>query len=171
MTEASFRKVNRGIFIYPHTSKWDAVIFGMYILAFPNLFKHTYSLFAARFFKGPLGWFLKSCNCVPIENQKRGNGQLNQLITFFSTKKNFQLFWSPKGSSESRPKWRSGYRVLAVNLQCTIVVCGLDYQEKRPNITAIFTDPQLVEEETLADKMKGIPSLYPANEPFVYAKL
>lgn len=163
-TQIQLTKISQGIFIYPHTSKWDSVIFGFYFCAFPTLFANTFTLFAARFFVCPLHFLLKRCHCIPIENTKRAQGQFQPLLTFLQSKKNFQLFMSPKGSSENRP-WRTGYLRLSEALKCPIVVCGLDYKRKVPVITGIF---ELGSEKEFQERMKLIPSLYPKNEPSVF---
>lgn len=167
-TQMDLFKESRAICIYPHTSKWDSVIFGMYFLAYPKLFSNTYTLFAARFFKAPLKWFLETCHCIPIENQKRQQGQFMNLVNFLSWRREFILLISPKGSS-GNGEWRTGYLRLAETLNCPIIVCGLDYREKIPIVAGTF-QPHEFSPELFRLKMKEICSLYPENESSIYGK-
>ena len=129
-TETLFvlKKVKQGVVVFPHTSIWDGMIFGLYSLAYPSEFKHSYALIARRYARYPFNYLLRKFRFVSVDNVNKGENQLQGLVDYFKNKP-FLLFMSPKGTILNRP-WRKGFYIIAQKIDCPIYVAGLCYLER-----------------------------------------
>lgn len=170
-TRVTFNSKSRAVVIYPHTSYWDYFLFILYRWANMDVFGEFHTLFAVRFF--PLwGWFLSRTNSVAVENKSRHQGQTETLVNKFKDMKSFKLFLSPKGTS-SKASWRTGYYYLAKQLDCPIIVAGLDYKNHRViafDPIDIYNDPIDIYKYKMIKLFSEIPPLYPKNDPDVYVQ-
>ena len=71
-----------------------------------------------------------------IENED--GTRRNKMVYQEKDKKEFMFVISPKGKVANSP-WRSGYYVIAKELGCKIIPCGLDYEHKCLSFEEPFT--------------------------------
>lgn len=148
----------RSIFIFSHTSYWDFFLFLLYKGAYPAIFGSVFTLVKPQAFER-WGWFLTRWGCLPATPREvTGGGSIDRLVATLRDKEKFIFLLSPEGSRH-RQEWRSGYRVLASQLDVPIWVGGLDYEKKK--IFLARPQPSDSREDLLQGIMSQIVPLHP----------
>jgi len=130
----------RYVLTFSHTSSWDAVFFLLYKFAHPETFSRFRIIVKPQVYDSVPKWTHSILNKIGFMKatayENKNGGFVNTVVDTLKDKENFSLLISPKGKRENSP-WRSGYFAIAKELNCDIMVCGLDYEKKR----MIFFDP------------------------------
>ena len=93
----------------PHTSQWDWVV--MLLIAWANgarpqaLISHTY-------FKGALGWVLRSTGGVPLDREDPG-ATIRALLAEAESGEHFLLAIAPEGTRSKGQYWKPGFYRIA----------------------------------------------------------
>jgi 1-acyl-sn-glycerol-3-phosphate acyltransferase len=123
-----------------HTSTWDGVIFMIYKFAHPEIFRNTFVVIKPQIFDALPAFvhpLLNKIGLIKATAYENSNGGfVNATINALKDKNEFMFIISPKGKISNSP-WRTGYYVIAKELNCKIVPCGLDYENK----CLSFNDP------------------------------
>jgi len=120
----------KAVILYPHTSKWDFLIFLLYKLAYPDIFQPTKVFMKPQPFKY-FRWILRRWGCLPTTpREQTGGGMVSSIINSLVNESEYLIVISPKGTVENVP-WRSGYRAIAQGLNCPFWITGLDYKLKK----------------------------------------
>ena len=161
------------LFIFPHTTYWDGVIFLLYRTAYPEIFANSRLYltpqiydnlpYAATLFLNHIG-FLRAKS---INESKKENTIEKTISQLKQEKSNFLLWISPKGSIMNRP-WKSGYYYLAKELNVPIAVLGLDFEKKEAVLADVYdfnyeTDTIDIIEEKIRHSLGKITPLNPEN--------
>ena len=108
------QKHPKAVIIFPHTSAIDAYIMLLYKIRYKSLFKDMY--------------FLTSNNRFKLDNMIDTNfgNTIDRSIELLDKIDNGWLFISPEGDCDPKP-WKSGYYLIAKQLNIPIIVLGYDY--------------------------------------------
>jgi 1-acyl-sn-glycerol-3-phosphate acyltransferase len=133
----------RFIVIFSHTSYWDFFFFVLYSYTEPE-FGSRVRVVMSNYFYRFAPWFLKRFGVIPapshdqqIASNRKPVGFVQVTTEALQNEKEFILILSPEGTLKKVP-WRSGYYALAKNLQCPIVVGGMDYEKKFVYLSEVF---------------------------------
>jgi 1-acyl-sn-glycerol-3-phosphate acyltransferase len=119
----------RVIMPFPHTTYWDFIIVVLYMLAYPDTFRHFYTVTKPQPFK-MWNWFLEPMGFVRSSRlEDRGSGTIERMYNNFKDMDRFYILISPEGKL-TKNEWRTGFMILAEKLNCDIVVAGMDFEKK-----------------------------------------
>ena len=113
------------VIIYAHTSYWDFFFLLLYRLTTQHL-NNLYPIVNKTVYNR-YNILMKNINAIPATLKQESNGGfINHTIDTFKSKSNYKILISPEGTLKSVP-WRSGYYVLARELQIPIIIVSFDY--------------------------------------------
>lgn len=165
---------NQHIIIFPHTSKIEAFIITMSLLATNNI-DNTCFFCTEYFMNVPLlSKYLESFNAIWV---KKGTGMTNIAIEYLkNSNKSFAI--SPEGGLEFN-EWKKGFFIIARETQIPIIVGGINFNNHK-----IYLDNHLIKinkdekYEDRVDEIKekfansGIIPLYPeCSNPIIVNSL
>jgi hypothetical protein len=146
----NFKNNQRLVLTISHTSTWDGVIFMLYKIAYPEIFGKSVVVVKPQIFEAvpkPFHAFLNKLGLMKATAYENKNGGfVSATIETLRPKDEFLFIVSPKGKVANSP-WRSGYYVIAKELGCKIMPCGLDYAKKQ----MIYFEPITIEHQTKED--------------------
>jgi hypothetical protein len=136
--------VDRAVVIFPHTSSWDIITLLSYITELGKINDHLYVVIRRSILKTYFGKlvFNRYLNPLPVdsdEDRVKTGGFIETTVNKLKNKRKYLIFMSPEGSREYND-WKSGYFVLAQQLQVPIVIFGFDF-EKHEMKTPLLVDP------------------------------
>lgn len=131
-------RIDKCVFIFPHTSKWDIFIYIIYRYCYPMFRKCLVPV-------GPVhmdrwGWIFSRLGCIrATAREERGGGMTASLVEEMNRRDKCILLISPKGTTAKR-EWRSGYYHIAKQVGCPVMVVGFDFVHHR----LVFQEPFLI---------------------------
>lgn len=162
--QLTLARVNKAIFVFPHTSKWDIFIYFIY--------RWCYSAFRRCLVPvGPAhmdrwGCIFSKLGCVrATAREETGGGMTGMLTEEMKNREQCILLISPKGTTGKR-EWRSGYYWVAKNTGCAIMVVGFDFVHHCIVLKEAFFVGEMEEQEVTTRcqlDMKDIPPLNVEN--------
>jgi len=191
----NYKKENKAVIIYPHSSYMDFVIYSLYYYAY-GLYD-IYTIATERF----VPFQSLSPSLIPAPDYgvrhyfDKGESRLKSILyawrdkfigrkvpteykraNFVETLKQkmhnidkFKILISPTGSVTDQT-WKSGYYNIAKSLDVPIVICGVDYVKRR----LIYKNPESLQEysskdsEELNKKFEDISSFHNSQEAYVF---
>ena len=93
----------------PHTSQWDWVAF--LLLAWANGARPQ-ALISHTFFRGPMGWVLRSTGGVPLDRENPG-ATIRALLAEAQSGEHFLLAIAPEGTRSKGEYWKPGFYRIA----------------------------------------------------------
>jgi hypothetical protein len=140
----------RNVLTISHTSVLDGLIFYIYKFAHPEIFENALVVVKPQIFDGIPKFLHPILNKMGLvkatAHEEKNGGFIQSTIDTLKDKKEFMFIISPKGKIINSP-WRSGYYVIAKELNCKILPCGLDYDKK----CLSFVDPFSVDNHSKND--------------------
>lgn len=139
--------------VFSHTSSWELPIYLLYKNAYPQYLGNSYAVIKPQFidmFPKNIQENVKNMGLIPSTRlEEKGKGFIKTAVELLQNKENFVVFISPKGKRDLG-EWRSGYYVLAKELNVPIVACGIDYEKKEliasePFLTSDYTKEEMDE--------------------------
>ncbi|MDO3394738.1 1-acyl-sn-glycerol-3-phosphate acyltransferase [Nocardioides sp. SOB44] len=111
----------------PHTSNWDWVL--TLLLAWDS--RVTIRLLVKKeFFKGPIGWVLRSTGAVPLDRANPG-GTIRELIADAETDETFLLGIAAEGTRSKGEYWKSGFYRISQQTGLPITLAFVDKLTRR----------------------------------------
>jgi len=143
------RNKNFLVAVGPHTSNWDFVIGMLFVIGWDArinwIGKHT--IFQPLF--SPL---LKRLGGLPVDRSNPEN-LFNDIKNVIKNHENYLLAIAPEGTRKKVHKLKTGFLRISDQLQCEILLAGLDFGSKTITINDIFkktgslrSDTELVKE-------------------------
>jgi hypothetical protein len=191
----NYKKVNKAVLIYPHSSYLDFIIYSLYYYAY-GLYD-IYTIVTERFVPFPMLTLslIPAPDCGVRHYSDKGESRLKSIYYAWRDKftgrkvpteykranfvetlnqkmsnlDNFKILISPTGSITDQT-WKSGYYNIAKSLDIPIVICGVDYYKRR----LICKNPESIEEysskdsEQLNRKFQDIASFHNSEEAYVF---
>lgn len=171
-----FQKAPRSIMIFSHTSYWDFFFFILYYFAEPEFGRRVRVVMSGYYYRF-CPWLLSRFGVIPAPSHSQQVAANRERIGFVQSTSEvlqkqlqFILMISPEGTIASAP-WKSGYYALAKELQCPIIVGGLDYEKKSIYLSepydcldASSIDGMLPRDKVepyLQQEMEAVTGLYP----------
>jgi len=111
----------------PHTSLWDFVISFLYYNQFD---RSCHVMIKKEFFKWPLGPILRWCGCIPVD-RSNSTAMLKSLIEEMKKEKVFHLAIAPEGTRKPVKKWKTGFHLIAKEVNCPVYMGYFDWGKKR----------------------------------------
>lgn len=140
----------RLVLTFSHTSIWDGVLFILYKFAHPEIFENTKVVMKPQIFDAVPKFIQPILNKIGLMKatayEEKNGGFIKSTIETLKNEKEFMFMISPKGMVKNSP-WRSGYYVIAKELGCKILPCGLDYDNK----CMAFDEPFSIENHSKED--------------------
>jgi 1-acyl-sn-glycerol-3-phosphate acyltransferase len=111
----------------PHTSNWDfvyamAAILGLNI-RLRWLGKHS-------IFKPGVRWFMDWLGGIPV-NRSEPESIVENVTKLVERENGIVIGLAPEGTRKKVTKWKTGFLRIAEATECTIVMIGLDFADKR----------------------------------------
>lgn len=158
-------KNNRIVGVFSHTSYLDFYIMILYKLSYPNELKHVRTLVKPQPFEYA-GWFLRKIGAIPSTRieEKRG-GAVTRIVSELKQNPKCLFLISPKGTI-IKAEWRSGYFVIAKELDAELIAMGFDYEKK----CIVVSEPishnkgESYVKEYLQNQLSNIVPLFPEEE-------
>lgn len=118
----------------PHTSGWDFVVgvLGKYIYDLELKF-----LGKEEIFRFPFKRLLYGLGGIPV-NRSSSHHVVDQVVKMFNKSEHFILALSPEGTRQYVPKWRKGFYYIALGAKVPIVMCYIDFANKKVGIGPTF---------------------------------
>lgn len=119
----------------PHTSRWDWVV--TILIAWANakrpqaLIKHTY-------FRGPMGWILRTTGGIPLDRENPGN-TIRALLKEAETHPSFLLAIAPEGTRGKGEFWKPGFYRIAQQTGLPITLGFVDGPSRTLGMGPTFT--------------------------------
>lgn len=119
----------------PHTSRWDWVV--TILIAWANskrpqaLVKHTY-------FRGPIGWILRSTGGIPLDRDNPGD-TIRALLTEAESHPSFLLAIAPEGTRGKGEFWKPGFYRIAQQTGLPITLGFVDGPTRTLGMGPTFT--------------------------------
>jgi len=114
----------------PHTSNWDFLIGRCYGYIQKIQIKY---LIKSEFFYPFLGFLIKLNGGIPVF-RKENNNLVDQINNLFNSSDNLILALSPEGTRKKVPRWKTGFYHIALKSNVPIVLCKLDFKNKKIGI-------------------------------------
>lgn len=159
------RKYKRLVLVFPHTTRYDFMLYFLYLLSNRHLKDNCRVLVNPQSYDANK-WimdYVGALRSVRIEDKDKGITKA--VIRELSKMKRFIFLISPKGTCKLG-KWRTGFYHIAKELKCHILPAGFDYGKKK----FIFKKPFRIGKssfEEVRDKtqaaLKDMLQFYPAN--------
>ena len=145
------------IVVAPHTSNWD-FIYGIIIRGAAG-FKSNF-LGKDSLFNNPLGFFFRILGGIPVKRDS-SNNMVDQVIAEVKKRDSFVLTLAPEGTRKGVTKWKTGFYYISLNAKIPIVMCQLDFENKRANFLEPFYPTGDIEKDMLyiQSKFKGVKGL------------
>ena len=138
------RDINKYVIaVAPHTSNWD-FIYGLIIrgaMGFEGNFLGKDSLF-----NNPFGFFFRMLGGIPVKRDARSN-MVDQVVREAKTRDSFILALAPEGTRKGVTKWKTGFYYIALHAEIPIVLCQLDFGNKRANFFKPFYPTGIIEKD------------------------
>ena len=159
------KRLEKAVFIFPHSSNWDFVMASLYSIAQPEVYKHIYTVMKPQPFETWIGPYLRSAGFIPSTRREEGGGGfVSNTVKFLETKKRFLLLIAPRGSRDAS-EWKSGYYWIAKQMQIPIVVVGYDFEYRIPVVDRVFfTDHYENRESMERDLKQTAGNIIPLND-------
>lgn len=126
----------RSILVFSHTSYFDTLIFLLYCLSDPLLYRRMVAIINQTEYNRYKYLFEYFCpnHFIPVtpinnQNNKDRGGSTNIIIDNLNKRDSFLFFISPEGTLDPAP-WKSGYYNIAKATNSTIQSVGLDYEKQ-----------------------------------------
>lgn len=110
----------------PHTSIWDFVI--GYFYARSNG-KHLRTMIKKEAFVWPLSWILRGMGAFPVD-RKDATSLMVSLIDEMKDSDDFFLVVCPEGTRKPVKRWKTGYHVIARQVNCPVYLSYFDWKTK-----------------------------------------
>lgn len=139
------------ILISTHTSIYDFFIGLLIYYGYMHHKYDNYILMKKNYekFTNPLFYFIdKKLQLIKVEKNK--NGLINKILTQIRYKDNYLLYLSPEGTRACVDNLRTGYWVIAQELNLDVCYIGVDFYKK----TITFEDCRKVEKYWDDEKVK-----------------
>lgn len=158
--KTGIKSSNNSFVIFPHTSIFDVIIIIFYFLTVPDELQYLYIMMKPQIFEYPiLSLLLPLLHCIKCpRNEERCSGFTNTMIENYAGK-HFKILISPKGTTEYRDTWRSGFWTLSQKLDTDIIAFALDYQKKK--LVYLGAHKPVGEKHTFIASMKDVFSVIP----------
>jgi 1-acyl-sn-glycerol-3-phosphate acyltransferase len=143
------------VVVAPHTSNWDFVVT---LLAMWSIDAPLRVLIKKEAFRGPLGWFLRSCGGIAIDRAHPA-GVVRELCRAARGDEPFLLVIAAEGTRRRARYWKSGFYRIALDSGLPIVLAFIDGGAR----TAGF-GPTLVPTGDVAADMDVVRAFY-ADKP------
>ncbi|MCR5002861.1 MAG: 1-acyl-sn-glycerol-3-phosphate acyltransferase [Bacteroidales bacterium] len=119
----------------PHTSMWDFVVAYLFYRSFDY---HPKCMIKASLFKGPLGWILRRCGGIPVD-QKSKSAMVRSVIHEMESEKIFHLAIAVEGTRKPVKKWAKGYHLIAKEVGCPVYLCIFGWNPRQVGVIKEFT--------------------------------
>ena len=93
----------------PHTSSWDWL--AMLLISWANGARPQ-ALISHTFFKGPVGWVLRSTGGIPLDRENPG-ATIRALVAEAQSGEHFLLAIAPEGTRYKGEHWKPGFYRIA----------------------------------------------------------
>ncbi len=118
----------------PHTTNWDLP----HMLAAGFIFRLRLSWMGKdTLFVGPFGWFLRWMGGVPVD-RRAPRGMVKEVARQFDAVDRLALAVPPSGTRKRAAHWKSGFYWIAVEAKVPILMCYLDYANRRAGIGPVL---------------------------------
>jgi 1-acyl-sn-glycerol-3-phosphate acyltransferase len=137
----------------------------LYKLSYPNELNHVRTLVKPQPFEYA-GWFLRKIGAIPstrIEEKK--GGAVTRIVNELKETPQCLFLISPKGTI-IKSEWRSGYFVIAKELDAELIAMGFDYEKKCVVASDAISHNkgESVVKEYLQTQLSNIVPLFPDDE-------
>lgn len=110
----------------PHTSILD---FPVSYLYYASIGGKGRIMVKKEFFKGPVGWILKSIGAIPVD-RKNPTALLVSLIHEMEKCDTFHLCLSPEGTRKPMKRWKTGFHLIAKETGIPVYLGYFDWAKK-----------------------------------------
>lgn len=110
----------------PHTSIWDFVIGYFYSRANG---RHLRVMIKKESFIWPLSWILRAMGGFPVD-RSNSTSLMVSLIDEMKKSDDFFLVVCPEGTRRPVRKWKTGYHVIARQVNCPVYLSYFDWKTK-----------------------------------------
>jgi len=143
----------------PHTSNWDIVYS---LMCGWSVGVSFHFLIKASHTQGPLGWFIRALNGIPVERDAP-QGLVEQTAERFAESDGLLLMVPAAGTRSYRPYWKSGFYWMAKEAGVPISLGFLDYPTKRASLGELLypSDDLRADMDTIRAFYKGKQGKYP----------
>jgi len=93
----------------PHTSQWDWA--AMLLISWANGAR-TQALISHTYFKGPMGWVLRTTGGIPLDRENPG-AAIRALLAEAESGEHFLLAIAPEGTRSKGEYWKPGFYRIA----------------------------------------------------------
>lgn len=155
----------RCVLVFSHTSYSDFYILLLYLLSYPNRSHYIRTLVKPQPFEYA-GWLLNKIGAIPATRVDfKNGGSVPKIVSEIIKCPECLFLISPKGTIV-KAEWRSGYYNIAKQLNCNILVTGLDYEIKKPKASYPIYHGENEEDikPFLLQELSDIVPLYPECE-------
>jgi len=125
---------NKSVWTFSHTTNWDAFVFLLYKYAYPDIGKRMRFAVKPQVYDALPKWTHSVLDKIGFIKatayEDKNGGFVKSVVNRLQKEEEFSFLISPKGKRDNSP-WRSGYYVIAKELNCDLVACGLDYERKK----------------------------------------
>lgn len=118
----------------PHTSAADFIISYLFYTQFD---KEAHVMIKKEFFFWPVGWFLRSVGCIPVDRSSAA-AMVKSLIGEMAKADTFHLAIAPEGTRKATKKWKTGYHLIAKEVGCPVYAGFFDWGRKEVGCGEIF---------------------------------
>lgn len=118
----------------PHTSMWDFIVAYLF---YRSLDHFPYVMVKASLFKGPVGWALKKCGAIPVD-QKSKSAMVRSVIHEMEARDTFHLAIAVEGTRRPVKKWAKGYHLIAKAVGCPVYLCIFSWKPRRVGVVKEF---------------------------------
>ncbi len=131
-----FNQLDKAVVLFPHTSRWDTFTILTYTMVCTELHNRIWVMIRRSKINKIADQYLYSkyfrmLDAPTLEEYAEGQrGFIKRVIKTFQKESKYLIFMSPEGGTLPRP-WKSGYYILARELEIPITVVGFDYVEHR----------------------------------------
>ncbi|MGB8645816.1 MAG: 1-acyl-sn-glycerol-3-phosphate acyltransferase [Anaerolineae bacterium] len=109
-----------------HTSAWDVPIALLLLVATGTSFA---LIVKKEMFVGPLGWILRSLNCIPIDRSKR-NSFVQQMVEALRGPRPVRIALGPEGTRKKTRYWKTGFYYMALGANVPMSFGYADYPRR-----------------------------------------
>lgn len=130
---AKLRSIDRGVIVFPHTSKWDSLI-GMLVIKSFLMDRNPHIPMYYKYMgeEGSLKYeFFRQNGIFPVCGNDTPGGAVQSISDTLNSKDKFLLIISPEGQCKKAERLRTGCWRIAKNTGATLTVANMDYHNKR----------------------------------------
>ncbi len=131
-----FNQSDKAVVLFPHTSQWDTFTILSYTMTYTELHNRIWVMIRRSKINKLANQYIYSkyfrmLDTPTLEEYADGQrGFIKRALKTFRGESEYLIFMSPEGGTLPRP-WKSGYYILARELEIPITVVGFDYIEHR----------------------------------------